>query len=182
MSSSPTSDHQNSAPSRAFIVRRGGGHRNSGPGGGVFLFPERAFLRKLTESSRSSSLILAQTFGQPSSVFISIPRCFKSQHASAVHKDHNRVEKESRHASDRLRLQGDSCHTRRADSNCCRGRRQARQREMQGMDCSYPFLGGVRVVITGLHCVTGQLRHLVQSAGQNLVGKLSGAGSIGAVG
>ena len=54
--------------------------------------------------------------------------------------------------------------------------------EMQGMDCSYPFLGGVRVVITGLHCVTGQLRHLVQSAGQNLVGKLSGAGSIGAVG
>ena len=54
--------------------------------------------------------------------------------------------------------------------------------QYEGWIAADPFRGGVRVVITRLQGVTGPLRHLVQSAGQNLVGKLSGAGSIRAVG
>jgi hypothetical protein len=43
--------------------------------------------------------------------------------------------KESRHDSNRLRLQGYPCPAPRADANCCRGRRPARQTAIRGMDC-----------------------------------------------
>jgi hypothetical protein len=51
--------------------------------------------------------------------------------------------------------------------------------QYEGWIAADPFRGGVRADITRLQGVTGPLRHLVQSAGQKLVGKLSGAGSIG---